>query len=314
MGMCRVTQSAVFDDADAFARKHATAPLEVASLPTAKAALVVSPDGFRVSDQTRSDNRYMRTGHATDDARAHQQHAALVRAIDRCVPVVRFKGDPVSPDAVFPNNAFGTINGRLIVGAMRHAERRLETTRRDIPRFFRTRLGYSVRRLDRDPECVAELTGALAIDRGRRIGYCGLSERCNRVGAHAMHDAFELRRTFVFELAPGEYHTNVVLAVLASKLLFICREALADPRAADAIAAIYAPHVVWLDTQEKLGFCGNAIALDAATAWLSERAVDTLRPASRKAIERAGFAIGAVPLDEIEAAGGSLRCCIAEVF
>ncbi len=304
----------VFESVDAFTHAHATAPLEVTARPTAKAALVVSPDGFRVSDETRSDNRYMQPEHDTDSTRAHQEHAALVRAIDRCVPVVRFKGDAASPDAVFPNNAFGTINGRLIVGAMRHPERQLETLRRDIPRFFRTRLGYAVRRLDRDPDCVAELTGALAIDRGRGMGYCGLSERCNLAGAHAMHDAFDLRRTFVFELASGEYHTNVVLAVLASKLLLICPEALADPRAADAIAAAYAPHVVWLDAEEKQGFCGNAIALDAQVAWLSERAADTLRPASRAVIERAGFAIGAVPLGEIETAGGSLRCCVAEVF
>ncbi len=304
----------MIEDAGAFARAQAEAPLAITARPTAKAAMVVAPDGFRVSGETSGDNRYMRTGHTADDALAHQQHAGLVRAIDRCVPVVRFRGDAASPDAVFPNNAFATINGHLIVGAMRYPERRLETLRRDIPRFFRTRLGYSVRRLDRDPDCVAELTGALAIDRGRGIGYCGLSERCNRVGAVAMREAFELRRMFVFDLAPGEYHTNVVLAVLASRLLLICPEALADPRAAEAIAAVYAPHVVWLDAEEKRAFCGNAIALDPGTAWLSQRAADSLRPASLAAIERAGFAIGAVPLGEIETAGGSLRCCVAEVF
>lgn len=309
-----MTLPGMFDEAPAFAQANATAPLGIDAAATAKAVLVVAPDGFRVSVETRSDNRYMREGHAADDARAQRQHEGLVRAIDRCVPVVRFRGDAVSPDAVFPNNAFATINGRLIVGSMRHPERRLETRRRDIPRFFRTRLGYEVRRLDQDPGCIAELTGALAIDRGRGIGFCGLSERCNSAGARAMHDAFALRRTFVFDLAPGEYHTNVVLAVLASRLLILCRDALADPAAADAIAALYSPHVAWIDTDEKEAFCGNAIAVDPGTAWLSERAADGLRPASRTAIERAGFRIGAVPLDEIETAGGSLRCCLAEVF
>jgi N-dimethylarginine dimethylaminohydrolase len=28
----------------------------------------------------------------------------------------------------------------------------------------------------------------------------------------------------------------------------------------------------------------------------------------------AGFAIGSVALDEIEKAGGSLRCCVAEIY
>ncbi len=304
----------IFFDVEAYARAQASAPLGIDAAPTAKAALVVSPDGFRVSSQTSSDNRYMRTDHVADAARAHAQHAGLVRAIDRCVPVVRFQGDPASPDAVFPNNAFATINGRLIVGAMRHPERRLEAMRRDIPRFFRTRLGYAVERLGDDPACVAELTGALAIDRGRGIGYCGLSERCNDAGALAMHEAFGLRRTFVFQLAAGEYHTNVVLAVLASKMLLICREAFADPRAADAIAALYAPHVAWLDPDEKRGFAGNAIALDDRTAWWSERGAASLRQASKSAIDKSGMRISAVPLDEIETAGGSLRCCVAEVF
>jgi len=309
-----MTHPDVFFDAESFAHAQATVPLGIDAHPVAKAALLVSPDGFRVSNETCSDNRYMRADHATDEARAHAQHAGLVRAIDRCVPIVRFRGDPASPDAVFPNNVFATINGRLIVGAMRHPERRLEALRHDIPRFFRTRLGYAVHRLDHDPTCVAELTGALAIDRGRSVGYCGLSERCNESGALAMHEAFRLRRTFVFELAAGEYHTNVVLAVLASRLLLICRDGFADPRAADAIAATYAPQVVWLDQDEKLGFSGNAIALDSTTAWLSECGAESLRPASRSGIERSGMRIGAVPLDEIESAGGSLRCCVAEVF
>lgn len=304
----------VFEDPAAFARRGAHAPLSASSPATAKAVLMVAPDGFRVSDETRADNRYMVPAHAVDNARAHRQHAALVRAIDNCLPVVRFRGDVASPDAVFPNNAFATVNGRLIVGAMRHPQRRLETQRRDIPRFFRTRLGYAVLRLDSDPACIAELTGALVIDRARRVGYSGLSERCNLTGAHAMHQAFGLARTLVFELAPGEYHANVVLAVLASRLLLICRESFADPAAADVIAAQYAPHVVWLDADEKRAYCGNAITLDERTAWFSARAAQSLRPSSRAQIEAAGFCIESVPLDEIEAAGGSLRCCIAEVF
>ena len=35
---------------------------------------------------------------------------------------------------------------------------------------------------------------------------------------------------------------------------------------------------------------------------------------ARAAFERAGFAIRTLALDEIEKSGGSLRCCVAEVF
>ena len=55
-------------------------------------------------------------------------------------------------------------------------------------------------------------------------------------------------------------------------------------------------------------------ALSDDVAWMSAGAVAALRPASREALAAAGFRVQGVPLDAIEAAGGSLRCCVAEVF
>jgi hypothetical protein len=46
----------------------------------------------------------------------------------------------------------------------------------------------------------------------------------------------------------------------------------------------------------------------------SARAAPALAPAQRSTLERAGFAIGEAELGEIEKAGGSLRCCVAEIF
>ncbi|TBR11480.1 MAG: amidinotransferase, partial [Lysobacter sp.] len=40
----------------------------------------------------------------------------------------------------------------------------------------------------------------------------------------------------------------------------------------------------------------------------------SLRPSTRAALAGAGFTVRDVALDAIEAAGGSLRCCIAEIF
>jgi N-dimethylarginine dimethylaminohydrolase len=47
---------------------------------------------------------------------------------------------------------------------------------------------------------------------------------------------------------------------------------------------------------------------------MSEAAADALAPQHRAALERAGFRLGSVALDEIEKAGGSLRCCVGEIF
>jgi hypothetical protein len=161
---------------------------------------------------------------------------------------------------------------------------------------------------------VAELTGALVIDRARRIGYCGLSERCDRAGAEAMHRAFDLQLTFCFDLAPGEYHANVVLAQLASRALIVAPDGFADPAAAEAIAHVYAPRVLRISAAQKAAFAGNAIALDAENVWMSAGAAATLDVAQRGALADWGFTLRSVALDEIEKAGGSLRCCVGEIF
>jgi len=251
---------------------------------------------------------------AFDAARASQEHRALHRALSDVIPAICFPGDPEAPDALFPNNVFATAaNGRYIVGRMRHPVRQREAQREDIRAFFAGVLDYAEIDLSLQPH-VCELTGALVIDRARGIGWCGLSERCDEDGARAMHEAFGLRATLLFDLAPGEYHTNVVLAVLAGRAALVCPRGFADERVVEAIAAAYAPHAIVLSDAEHAGFAGNAIALSHDVAWMSEGAGNTLSPATRAALTHAGFTLRTVPMAAIEAAGGSLRCCVGEVF
>ena len=278
---------------------------------TARAAFLVSPEGFSLAAESARDNLYMRMGERPDPGSALAEHAALARQLSLDLPVVTFPGDPATPDAVFPNNVWGTARGRLIVGRMRHEVRRRESERRDIRAFFEAVLGYDTLELQAG---VAELTGALVIDRARAIGFCGLSERCDLEGARAMHDAFELALTYAFPLAAGEYHLNVLLAILAGRAAIVHRGSLADPDAAGALQALYPERVLELDDAEKAAFAGNAIALGDDAVWMSAGAAAALRPASRAALESWGFAVRSAELSEIEKAGGSLRCCVAEIY
>ena len=280
---------------------------------TAKAAFLVAPDGFTRAEESASDNRYMAAVDGFDAARASAQHRGLQAALSSVVQTLCFAGDPRAPDGLFPNNVFATAPGRLVVGRMRHPVRQQEAARTDIRGFFRDTLGYAETDLSIQPH-PCELTGALVIDRARGLGFCGLSERCDEAGARLMHDALGLRATLMFDLAPGEYHTNVVLAVLAGRAAILCPAGFADPSAVDAIAALYMPHAVRLSTDEQAAFAGNAIAASPETVWMSSGAAGGLDGSSRAMLERAGFEVRAVPLDAIEAAGGSLRCCVAEIF
>lgn len=283
---------------------------------TARAAFLVAPDGFARAEQSAQDNRYMAAAGFDAEAAARQHHALHV-ALGACVPTVVFPGDPAAPDGLFPNNVFATarVDGgpRLVVGRMRHEVRRREALRADIRGFFADVLGYATVDLSSQPH-PCELTGALVVDRLRGIGYAGLSERCDEAGARLMHEAFGLRATFVFDLAAGEYHTNVVLAVLAGRAALIAPAGFADPADAATVAQVYAPHAIELSVDEKQAFAANAIALDGSRVWMSAHADAALRPASRAALAAAGFSVHSVELDAIEAAGGSLRCCVAEVF
>jgi hypothetical protein len=129
-----------------------------------------------------------------------------------------------------------------------------------------------------------------------------------------MHAAFDLRATLAFDLAPGEYHTNVVLAVLAGRACVVAPDGFADPAVPAAIAAFHAPAAIVLSPAQKQAFAGNCIALAADAAWMSAAADAALSPVQRALLAAAGFGIHAVALDELEKAGGSLRCCVAEIF
>jgi hypothetical protein len=215
---------------------------------------------------------------------------------------------------MFPNNVFATAPGRFIVARMRHAVRQREAERIDIRGFFRDVLHYEEIDLSQGDRGVAELTGSLVIDHARGIGYCGLSERCGMDGARAMHEAFGLRLTFCFELAQCEYHTNVVMTSLAGRAVILAADGFVDPAAPRAIAQAFDNHALWLTPEQKRDYAGNAITLSPDRVWMSARASTSLDDTQRATLAEWGFTVGAVDLDEIEKAGGSLRCCVGEIF
>jgi hypothetical protein len=304
-------------DAEAFLQLARTLGPIAPACP--KAVFLVAPEGFALAAESASDNFYMDMARAVDGERALRQHRELQRALAETLPAICFAGDSATPDAVFPNNVFATAGasqaakGRVLLARMRHSVRQREAERADIRGFFTDALGYEMHDL-RKQDGVSELTGSLIVDRARGLGFCGLSERCDEAGATAMHAAFGLRTTLLFDLAPGEYHTNVVLSVLAGRAVSICPDGFADQAVVDAIASLYAPHAVLLDRAEKLAFAGNCIATTSDAVWMSQAAAAALRTTSREGFEKAGFRLHSVPLDEIEKAGGSLRCCVGEIF
>ena len=123
-----------------------------------------------------------------------------------------------------------------------------------------------------------------------------------------MYEAFGLKACLMFDLAPGEYHTNVVLTILASRGVIIAPSGFADVNVSNAIVEFYSPNAAVLSDAEKNAFAANAITLREDAVWMSRVAADSL------SLTRAGFTVHSVDLSEIEKAGGSLRCCVGEIF
>jgi len=302
----------IVDSPQAFRAAIAGGLFPLAHATSARAAFLVSPIGFKLAEESATDNRYMDLQNQTSEERALVEHAHLAKALASTLPILTLPGDSETPDAVFPNNVFATTKDSLILGAMRHEVRRREANRADIQSLF---TGLFAKRIATLPsDCVAELTGPLIVDRGRNIGFCGLTERCDREGAEAMDRAFGLDLTFVFELDPAEYHTNVVMSVLASRALVIHPPSFRDPEVPQAIAALYGERVLVLTDAEKAAFAGNCIALSDEDVWMSAAAAAALTPKHRADLAAWGFTLKSAPLAEIEKAGGSLRCCVAEIY
>lgn len=280
-----------------------------------KAAFMVSPVGFSLDQQTAQDNAYMQISQTVDVDLAIRQQINLARKISDCgVPVVSFPGSEETPDAVFPNNAFATTHGRrYIIGSMRYENRQKETQRQDIRDFFGAVLGYEKYEIDHD-KAVAELTGVLVPDRAKGIGFVGMTERVDEAGVKELLQGFNLHMIFQFDLKPTEYHTNVVLAVLAGKACVVCADSFVEPAAADVIAEFYQNKAIMISEQEKQAFIGNCISITDRDIFFSQTAMHHLSTESIGKLEKWGFILHSVDVSELEKAGGSLRCMIGEIF
>ena len=280
---------------------------------SARSVMMVEPVNFSVCEESAADNHYMNLNESADAQLALQQFRTLVELISsKGIEVLEFPGDQATPDAIFPNNVFATTEDHFIIGHMLHPGRRKEAERQDIRSWFRSR-GY--REIDLSQrDCIAELTGVMIIDSARRIGFCGLSGRVDQAGLDAMHDAFGLKMIFSFDLQPVEYHTNVIMMVLASRACVIYPGAFVDPAVPVAIAKAFPDRTLILSESEKNAFAGNCIALTDTDLFMSQTGVDALRASSKATLESWGFTIHSSRLDEIEKTGGSLRCMLAEIF
>ena len=300
----------------------------------ASAVLMVRPAAFGWNPETAASNRFQAAAAETSGDAARRAVAefdgvvAALRAAGVTVHVGDDRPEPACPDAVFPNNwvslhADGTVVLYPMLACDRRDERRL-----DLVAALEQQGGYRVERLldlthhERQGRFL-EGTGSVVFDHVGRVAYACLSPRTDaavldELCAELGYEAYAFRAAD--RNGVPVYHTNVLLAI-GTDFALVCAPAVAaDER--DALLARLARdgrRVIVIDQAQLGEFAGNVLELRAADGARvlagSQRALASLSPQARAALESCVDRIVAVPVPTIEAlGGGSVRCMLAEVF
>src|SRR5215469_5387784 len=153
----------------------------------APAVLMIRPANFGANAETAASNAFQKSEAAGPEvqARAAAEFDALAAALLAAgvqVEVFEDRAEPVTPDAVFPNNWVSFhADGSAYLYPLLAQNRRWER-RNDILESLQAERGYKLARVN--DLSYAELdgrylegTGSLVLDRPNRVAYAGLSPR-----------------------------------------------------------------------------------------------------------------------------------------
>ena len=299
----------------------------------AQTVLMIRPARFEGNPMTRESNRFQE---AVAGSQQEQQAQALrefeglaagLRDAGVDVIVVDDTPEPHTPDSIFPNNWISFhADGRVVLYPMEAANRRLER-RTEIVDWLAAEHGFRVSEVvdlsgHESRGHFLEGTGSLVLDRASRIAYACVSSRTHMepLGDFAQRLGYEpVTFDAVDRGGVPIYHTNVLMGV-GENLAFICAEAIRRKDQRKAVLARLGAsghEVVTLSYAQLEAFAGNLLELRAAgggrVVALSKRAWTSLGEDQRGRLRDNGACVVA-DVDSIErAAGGSVRCMLAEV-
>ena len=299
----------------------------------ASTVLMIRPAGFESNPLTAASNRFQ--GQTT--ASAEEQHAAALQEFDSLVAVLRGAGIDVlvvddtpelhTPDAIFPNNWMSThADGRVVLYPMEAHNRRAERRIDIIDSLVRDHGRQISEVVDLSPHEQAghylEGTGSMVLDRANHIAYACLSSRTHLDPLGDFAQRFDYT-VVAFDAVDSDgaaiYHTNVLMNV-GERFAVICDEAIPRSEQREAVLASLrntGHDIISLSYAQLHAFAGNMLQLRTADGErvlaMSQQAYDSLTTEQRTALEAEGQIVCAA-IDNIEAAaGGSVRCMLAEI-
>jgi hypothetical protein len=328
---------------------------------TASAVMMVRPIHFEFNAQTAVDNEFQNNTAGQIPPEYVTQGAML--EFERSVRILREEGIEVvvlekqeeatdsssihTPDAVFPNNWFGTSkDGKIFVYTMATENRRAETRRLSEVMHLLDMHGFQY---DENPliltremgiECdskieaedVLEGTGAMVIDHINGTVYAAKSVRCS---PKALKKFMELRSSYLSEAVLFEtksstgkeiYHTNVMISI-GTNFAVVCSDSIVEhptdrscvsrQKVLDKLRVDRTVIEISFEQAEK-HFCANILELrghnNEAKIVMSQAAFNGFTQEQKAQLSKFGKLVPIPISDVIEfVGGGSARCMLAEI-
>lgn len=300
---------------------------------TTDTILMVRPAHFGFNEETASNNAFQVNDQSLSAAEIQEKAKAefdtfvsTLRAAGINVIVVEDTADPLTPDAVFPNN-WVTFHqdGLIITYPMYAAKRRLER-REDVLNDLSSQFEITnhVRMEGHEAQDkFLEGTGSMILDRPNRLVYACLSPRTDP----ELLEEFSRITGYtpvLFHAVDGQgqdiYHTNVMMA-LGETFVVIVMDSIRDAEDKSDLLSYFdatGKEVIDLSLDQMMSFAGNMLQVRNTSGQtflvMSTQAYESLRPDQIAKIEKHTKILHS-PIKTIETyGGGSARCMMAEVF
>jgi len=306
---------------------------------TANAVLMVAPIGFQTNEETAMDNYFMKRLASQSaleiERKALLEFSGFHRALTEAgVTVILHCSERFhkTPDAVFPNNWFSTHavgeTGRestVVFYPMKTISRRAERRQNivsDLQGIYDREISF-VQWENSDFPHFLESTGALIMDRVRKIAYATLSQRCYAKIARAWRKRLDYELVlFHCTDVHGRpiYHTNVVMSI-GTSVAIMCVESIENEEERNhAVSKLSQSHEIVAITRDQMNeFCGNALEVKGKDGRkvmvVSTRAYNAFTEEQKETILKHVDEILHVDIPIIETiGGGGVRCMMGELF
>ncbi len=293
--------------------------------------IMVRPDYFGYNPETSLDNHFQLNGgdERIIRSRVLKEFAKAQNKLSEHVNIFTLpsRKDIPTPDAIFPNNWFMTIENDLVLCPMKYQSRRNEIQ----PKALRNLLnenGFGVHfnsyvhyQFD---NIALEGTGSVVFSRDHEVAFAAASERTNEELFNEVCEQYGYKPVYFFssdEMKMPYYHTNVILSI-GKYFVVVCEKAIHYSCRSFVMNELKAlgKELLTISQEQVRHYCGNILELKSkkedskSIIVMSSNAFQAFHEDELLRLSEFGDIID-IDIPNIEkSGGGSARCLLAEVF